>query len=125
MKNHKLTRLLLAAVPCAIFLAGEVPSQNEASGLAAVHEVFDTYFGVRVPDPYRWMEDTHSPELAVYLEKQSERMHAALAPFASQRSAFLQRIKRLQNSVDQVSSVQLIGDQFFASSYPPGLRTHS
>jgi prolyl oligopeptidase len=112
---------LLLAFSCALLLSGEAPLQNEPSR-APVHEVFDTYFGIRVSDPYRWMEDAHSSELAAYLDRENEQMHVALAPFASQRSAFLRRIRQLQNSVDQIHSVRLIGDQYFYLELPPGTK---
>jgi prolyl oligopeptidase len=111
----------LLAFSFAVLLAGQVPPQNDPSR-AAVHEVVDTYFGVGVSDPYRWMEDTKSPELAAYLDRQNENMHAALAPFASQRWAFLQRIKQLNNSVDRVNSVRIIRDQYFYLELPPGAK---
>ena len=31
----------------------------------------DTYFGVRVADPYRWLEDENSPETAKWVEQEN------------------------------------------------------
>jgi prolyl oligopeptidase len=32
----------------------------------------DTYFGIRVPDPYRWLEDDNSPETMKWVEEQNK-----------------------------------------------------
>ena len=39
---------------------------------AAVHEVTDTYFGAKIVDPYRWMEDAKSPETANWMKAQAD-----------------------------------------------------
>jgi len=31
-------------------------------------DVVDDYFGTRVPDPYRWLEDDRAPEVTAWVE---------------------------------------------------------
>ena len=38
----------------------------------------DTYFGVKVADPYRWLEDENSPETARWVEAENHMTFAYL-----------------------------------------------
>jgi prolyl oligopeptidase len=43
--------------------------------------VSDDYFGTRVPDPYRWMEDLNSPRTAAWISEQNQFTNSFLAQF--------------------------------------------
>jgi prolyl oligopeptidase len=58
----------------------------------------DTYFGDKVADPYRWLEDENSPETARWVEAQNKVTFAYLdkIPYRQQIKA---RLEKLYNYV--------------------------
>ena len=59
-------------------------------------EVVDDYFGTRVPDPYRWLEDDRSPEVAAWVEAQNKVTYAYLDQIPD-RAAIKDRLMKLYN----------------------------
>jgi prolyl oligopeptidase len=89
--------LLLAAAPvlAAVFAGVEVPPPP------APRVVTDTYWGVQVEDPYRFLEDTASPEVQAYMKAQAEATQAILAKLPG-RDRLLARIKEIDSEVPAV-----------------------
>lgn len=56
----------------------------------------DTYHGVKVPDPYRWLEDDNSPETAKWVEEQNKVTFAYLEKIPY-RAKIKERLERLYN----------------------------
>ncbi|MCI0697568.1 prolyl oligopeptidase family serine peptidase [candidate division KSB1 bacterium] len=56
----------------------------------------DTYFGVTVPDPYRWLEDDNSPETAKWVEEQNKVAFAYLEKIPY-REGIKARLEKLYN----------------------------
>lgn len=59
-------------------------------------DVIETFHGVEVRDPYRWMEDLRSPELATWIEAQNQRAEPGLRGEPAYAEA-LARMKALEN----------------------------
>lgn len=73
-------------------------------------EVVDDYFGTKVPDPYRWLEDNDSPEVAAWVEAQNKVTFAYLDQI-SYRSKLKDRLTKLLN-YPKFGSPQRRGDLF-------------
>jgi prolyl oligopeptidase len=127
MKNlHRGTQIrwsfALAAAAILTGLAGAsrmVPAASDAGSPAAppvapVRPVTDTYFGVKVVDPYRYMENLKDPEVASWFKAQNDYTRSALAAIPG-RAALLERIKQLDESAPaRVTDVRrLPGGRYF------------
>jgi len=71
----------------------------------------DDYFGTKVKDPYRWLEDTKSPETQEWIQAQKALTDKYLAsiPFRSKLKA---RFEELWN-YEKYSAPQKIGDYYY------------
>ncbi|NOX86874.1 MAG: S9 family peptidase [Chlorobi bacterium] len=57
----------------AVFLSGMLHAQTTYEYPRAPKDtVTDTYFGVRISDPYQWMENPEDPRLATWLEEENK-----------------------------------------------------
>jgi prolyl oligopeptidase len=59
-------------------------------------DVIDDYFGTKVPDPYRWLEDTDSPETVAWV-KAENLLSAAYMEKLADRSPFRDELTKLLN----------------------------
>jgi len=82
----------------------------------------DTYFGVKVADPYRWLEDDNSPETAKWVEAQNKVTFAYLEKIPY-RAKLKQRLEKLFN-YPKYSAPSRRGD-YFIFSKNDGLQNQS
>ncbi|HEU4563474.1 MAG TPA: prolyl oligopeptidase family serine peptidase [Gemmatimonadaceae bacterium] len=94
--------LALAASTLVSLLGGTRASAQQATGEAFHYPAtrrssqVDVYHGTRVEDPYRWLEDTDSPETRAWIEAQNELTFAYLATIP-EREQIRQRLTELWN----------------------------
>ena len=79
---------------------------------APVRPVTDDYFGTKIVDPYRWMENSKSAEFQDWLKQQANYTQTVLAKIAG-RAELAERLQSLSNSSTTVSDVQLLNGRFF------------
>ena len=76
-------------------------------------EVVEDYFGTQVADPYRWLEDNDSPEVAAWVDAENKVTFAYLDQI-SYRAKLKDRLMKLFN-YPKFGSPQRRGDQFIWS----------
>ena len=103
------TRLLFTTTVCLrVACCGSVAAQNPP--VAPVTNVTDTYFGVTVSDPYRYMENLSDPEVAAWMKAQNDFTHSILDRIPGRRE-LLARIEELDDAVAaRVGSVRRLPD---------------
>ena len=80
---------------------------------APVRPVTDTYFGVEVKDPYRYMENMGDPEVVAWMKAQADYTRATLDALPG-RKALYGRIEQLGDAASaRVFDVQRVGDRVY------------
>lgn len=107
-------RILLLAF-CTAAFAADYPEAKKADQI-------DIYHGVRVPDPYRWLENENSPETAAWVEAQN-RVTFAYLDKIPYRKQLKERLERLYNFPRYTTPVHRAG--YYTFSKNDGLQNQS
>ena len=113
MRNLMRFLLVFAALGAAL-----APAQSKLPQ-TPVHEVAEDYFGTKVTDPYRWLENTNDPQVVAWMKAQNDYTRQVLASIPG-RDQLLGRIKALDNAGNVVSALQVWGGHYFYLKTEPG-----
>ncbi len=104
----------LAASAVAVHSRGRAVGINSGPPVAAVRPVTDDYFGTKVTDPYRYMENLKDPEVVKWFKDEDDYTRGVLAGIPG-RAGLLARIKELDQAAPfRVNDVQrLLGGKYF------------
>ena len=83
------------------------------------HEVTDEYFGTKIVDSYRWLEDLKSPEVSAWMKAQNDYTRSVLDGIPG-REKLRARIAQLDDTGVRVSSFQSYGGHWFYLKRTPG-----
>jgi prolyl oligopeptidase len=97
----------------AVVSAPTAQRQTKASAppVAPVRPVSDEYYGAKIVDPYRYMENLRDPEVQAWMKAQNDYTRATLAAIPG-RQELLARIKQLDQTVPQVEAARYPGDVY-------------
>jgi prolyl oligopeptidase len=104
-------RLTLACVTFTLLFSLAVFAQVKLPK-TPVREVTEDYFGTKVTDPYRWLENTADPEVVSWMKSQNDYTRTQLDKIPG-RDKLLDRIKSLDNAGAVVASLQVWGGHYF------------
>jgi prolyl oligopeptidase len=87
--------------------------------LAPTKPVTNSYFGIEVADPYRWMEEPASTELRDWMKAQSDYSRAKLDDLTV-HNQILQELRRLDSTLDTFpGALNQVGSRWFYMRTPP------
>jgi len=99
--------------------AGQSAPGLRSPPVAPIRPVTDDYYGTKVTDPYRYMENLKDPEVQAWMKAQNDYTRAVLARIPG-RQKLLARIRELDQSVPRVFPIQLPGGLYLISKQLPG-----
>jgi prolyl oligopeptidase len=111
-------RLTLACLTLTLLFSATVFGQVKLPK-TPVREVTEDYFGTKVTDPYRWLENTSDPEVVSWMKSQNDYTREQLAQIPG-RDKLLDRIKSLDNAGAVVGGLQVWGGHYFYLKTEPG-----
>ena len=83
------------------------------------HDVTDDYFGTKIVDSYRWLENLKSPEVAAWMKSQNDYTRSVLDAIPG-REKLRARIAALDDTGVRVSGFQSLGGHWFYLKRMPG-----
>ena len=102
-----------------VALLASAASAQQGPPKAPVHEVTDTYFGQKIVDPYRWMEDSKSADFVAWMKAQADYTRSQLDQLPM-RTELLKRLEELSDTGVRVTGVQRAGGYYFYYRVAPG-----
>lgn len=112
--------LAISGVACGIIAAAEPPAAPPNQPPAtSKDDTVETYWRVKVPDPYRWLESADAPDVKQWIQAQNAYTERVLSSFP-QGAALAKRVQALSLTSAQRSQPELVGGRlFFLQQIPP------
>lgn len=112
--RHRLTLIWLTGV---LGFAGVLFAQTSPP-VAPVRDVVDDYFGTKISDPYRWMEDMKSPEFQAWMKAQNDYTRVIIDSIPG-RQKLLESIIDYDNARTSMVDLSNYGGRYFYRKIEP------
>ena len=94
--------------------AGVAHAGDPGAPAAAQQNVTDTYHGVQVPDPYRWLEDSTSQKVLQWSTAQDARTRKYLDALPQRAPIYKQLLSQISATSSSYHALRAVGAQIFA-----------
>ncbi len=124
MENLRTGRLGTGVGLIVTLLVSPMSAQRATAAPPATRTVnqVDVLHGVKVADPYRWLENETDPEVTAWVEAQNAHVRSYVDRFA-ERTAIASRLEKLNSAVSDSAPSVVNGRYFF--NHHEGLKNHS
>ena len=112
-------RVALLLFLASVALSAQTSSTPFMPPVTPQRPVTDEYFGTKIVDPYRWLEDLKSPEVAAWMKAQNDYTRSVLDRIPG-REKLRARIAELDDTGTRVSSFQSFSGHWFYLKRMPG-----
>jgi prolyl oligopeptidase len=99
--------------------ANVMPPENIAPPVARIEPVTETFFGAKITDDYRWMENPKDKEWEPYMRGQADFARAQLDAIPG-RADLLKKVSGLSGDLEVASGIQVAGENVFVEKRPAG-----
>jgi prolyl oligopeptidase len=113
---HRVLLLLVALVPV---MAGGTRAEDAGAPPTRREVVVDDYAGVKVADPYRWLEDANDPKVREWSEAQDRRTRAYLDGLPVRKAIYERLYGLISASSPAFYGLRPAGAKIFAFYYQP------
>lgn len=111
-----LVALTVASLPALLNAAETAPT---APPLTPEHDIVESYHGLQVHDPYRWLEQAGAPAVETWIDAQNAYTDAVMGGFAD-HGAIGKRVAQLAVTSTQRSKPSIVADKlFYLRQTPP------
>jgi prolyl oligopeptidase len=110
---------LLVSLPTGRAANGQAQEHLAPPPVAPVKPVTTDYYGTKVVDPYRYMENLKDPKVQAWMKAQNDYTRAVLARIPGHEKR-LARTRQLDQSVPRVRVQRLPGDRYLVLKQRPG-----
>ncbi|HEV2703408.1 MAG TPA: prolyl oligopeptidase family serine peptidase [Steroidobacteraceae bacterium] len=118
MNRAKSSLMGLAAAGLSLLLASGQPAAA-APPVTTEHDVIESYHGITVHDPYRWLEQAAAPAVQQWIDAQNAYTDGVMSRF-SDHGAIIKRVGELAVTSTQRSSPKIVASRlFYLRQTPP------
>lgn len=110
---------IIVLMLCAIFAGGASVARDQGAPPTPVGQVTNTYHGVTVSDPYRWLEDHSDARVQDWEAAQDERTRTYLDSLPVRKPVFAQLLQQTQAASKRFYDIYATGNQVFAMLNDP------